>query len=178
MRAVLRWLLGGKAQRSEGKSATYIASTKEMAEQPLQALVPTEKVLEEVPPASNSLEVFIYKRKLRELDAEIAVEFWFFSSAEFSSRWDLSPKGLLRAGDDYDEAHSRTDRRQPVMIPHYSSHAEDFLLLEGRVKSWHADLYLLSLSSQELNESIATLEQKCRAALQARRSATTMGRRA
>jgi hypothetical protein len=177
MRAVLRWLFGGKAQRPERRAAIYITSTRthELADHPLQAFVPSEeKVLEGVSPAANPTEVFLSQRKLRELDADIAVEFWFFSSAEFSSRWDLSPKGLLRDGD-YDKAHSGADRRQPVLIPHYSSNSKDFLALEDRVKSWHAGLYLLNLSSQELNESSATLEQKCRAALQARRSAALMG---
>jgi hypothetical protein len=109
---------------------------------------------------------------LRKLDAEIAVVFLFFTSVDLGTLGSLvRPKGIPR--DHYDDYYpDRYGRRHLVTVPYYSTDLKDFLILEERVKSWHAELYLTVLAEQGLDELAATLEQKCKAALRARASAS------
>jgi|SRR3954451_19613478 hypothetical protein len=117
-----------------------------------------------------SIEAFKQRRKLRELDVEVALIFMFFSSAEFISDWDLSPKGRRTY---YEEPrHADYVEGRIEIIPCYSSVHKHFLDLERRIRSWHSELYLLTLSEQKLDDATATLEQKCRAAVHARKADT------
>jgi hypothetical protein len=158
---ILRWLRSRRAQTSGlgGPASQYPSALR------------VDKAFEVVPPATpdSAMEAFKPRRTLRELDADIAVTFLFFASADFTSPWDLSPKGFIYG----EPGRLRSNQDERRSIPHYSSDQKDFFALEDRVKSWHGELYLQILLEQELNESNATLEQKCRAALQAARRSTT-----
>ena len=110
---------------------------------------------------------FERRKELRRLDAELAIAFMFFVWVEFGpSPSSVLPKGLPR--DDYDVLPRLDGRRDRVTVPYYSTDEKDFSALEERVKSLCGGAYLAVLAERGLSEAEATLEQKCRAALEAR----------
>ncbi len=111
------------------------------------------------------------KIRLRGLDVEIAETFMFYTSIDWYekdyARRRKEPTGIPRDG--YDE-HHRADERLRQTIPRYSTDIEAFSRLERRVKWFnHYESYLQLLNKEGQDEKSASLEQKCQAALDARK---------
>ena len=113
------------------------------------------------------------KVRLRKLDAEIAETFMFYTSIHWYekdyARKRKEPTGIPR--DDYGPDR-HPDERLRKTIPRYSTDKEAFGELERRIKWFNLyDRYLQLLLEEGQEETTATLEQKCIAALKARKLA-------
>lgn len=109
------------------------------------------------------------KIRLRTLDVEIAESFHFFTSIDWNPNGNKEPTGLPK--DEYDE-HHLTDERLRKTIPEYSTDEQVFKELDRRIKAFGLyELYVQSLLAKKLNETNATLEEQCIAALEAQKIA-------
>ncbi len=120
---------------------------------------------------ARSLELEEKKVGLRKLDVEIAETFMFYTSIDWYEkdyrRKRKEPTGLPKEGYGGHHVTSPTLRET---IPHYSSNDEAFSKLEERIKGFNLyELYLQLLFEEGQDEAIATLEQKCIAALKAQK---------
>jgi len=105
--------------------------------------------------------------RLRGLDVEIADTFGFYTSPNWYAKSHREPTGIPRYTRDYDH-HRPADERLRETIPRYSTDKEAFSKLEGRIKANNLyELYLQLLFEEGQDETSATLEQKCIAALKA-----------
>jgi len=123
--------------------------------------------------ASNARSRELEEKKigLRRLDVEIAEIFMFYTSIDWYEkdyrRKRKEPTGLPRGG--YGEHHVTSSTLRET-IPHYSTNKEAFGKLEERIKGFDLyELYLQLLFEEGQDEAIATLEQKCIAALKAQK---------
>jgi hypothetical protein len=106
---------------------------------------------------------------LRRLDVEIAETFMFYTSIDWYEkdyrRRRKEPTGLPRTGYGEDNI---PDERLRQTIPRYSTDKNAFSELERRIKAFNLyELYLQLLFKEGQDETVATLEQKCVAALKA-----------
>jgi hypothetical protein len=104
--------------------------------------------------------------RFRDLDVRVADGFGFFTSIDWHAKSQREPTGLPRQ--DYGR-HRQLDERLRKSIPRYSTDNEAFGALERRMKA--TSLYVLyrqALLEKGQDETTATLEQKCVAALKAR----------
>lgn len=107
--------------------------------------------------------------RLRGLDVEIADTFGFYTSLDWYSKSFKEPTGIPRYTTDYDH-HRPGDERLRKTIPRYSTEQEAFRELERRIKAFELyQFYLQLLFEEGQDELTATLEQKCIAALEARK---------
>lgn len=129
--------------------------------------------------ASNARSRELEEKKigLRRLDVEIAEIFRFYTSIDWYEkdyrRKRKEPTGLPRGG--YSEHHVTSSTLRET-IPHYSSNNAAFGKLERRIKAFNLyELYLQLLFEEGQDEAIATLEQKCIAALKAQKLSYNQG---
>lgn len=109
--------------------------------------------------------------RLRGLDVEIADTFGFYTSLDWYAKSYKEPTGIPRYTRDYDH-HRPGDERLRKTIPRYSTEQEAFKELERRIKANDIyQLYLQLLLEVGQDDLTATLEQKCIAALEARKRA-------
>lgn len=102
--------------------------------------------------------------ELRWLDIQIAEAFLFYTSITWQKNY-RQPTGIPRT--EYDR-HTPGDERHRQAIPYYSTNERDYSILERDVMArslYH--LFLQILAAKGLDETSATLEQKCRAWLKA-----------
>lgn len=121
---------------------------------------------------ARSRELEEKKVRLRRLDVEIAETFMFYTSLDWYekdyARKRKEPTGLPRSG--YSD-HSVTSSTLRETIPYYSTNKETFSKLEERIKGFNLyEFYLQLLFEEGQDETTATLEQKCIAALKARKA--------
>ena len=109
--------------------------------------------------------------RLRGLDVEIADTFRFYTSLDWYAKSYKEPTGIPSYTKDYDH-HRPGDERLRKTIPRYSTDQEAFKELERRIKAYELyQFYLQVLFEVGQDEVTATLEQKCIAALEARKRA-------
>lgn len=105
--------------------------------------------------------------RLRGLDVEIADTFGFYTSPNWYAKSRKEPTGIPRHTRDYDH-HRSGDERLRKTIPRYTTEKEAFSEVERRIKAKNLyELYLQLLFEEGQDETTATLEQKCVAALKA-----------
>jgi hypothetical protein len=106
--------------------------------------------------------------RLRDLDVRIADSFGLYTSLDWYAKSQKEPTGLPRYARDYDH-HRYPDERLRTTIPRYSTDSEAFGELEKRIQGQNLyELYQQALIGEGQDETTATLEQKCIAALKAR----------
>lgn len=107
--------------------------------------------------------------ELRDLDAELADVFMFYTSVDWYAKSQKEPTGIpMHVRTSYGRHFPGEQYRQT--IPRYSTDNESFRLLEGRAKEFGAyDLWKQFLDEEGQHEATATLKQKCVAILKARK---------
>lgn len=121
-----------------------------------------QKTIEEVQVARQR-----YERigELRHLDIQIAETFMFYVSVQWGRNY-RQPTGIPRT--EYD-SYRPADNQLREAIPYYSTNQLDYSMIEknGVGASLHK-IFLQILAEEELDETSATLEQKCIIWLKAR----------
>ncbi len=113
--------------------------------------------------------------RLRDLDVRIADTFGLYTSLDWYAKSQKEPTGLPRYARDYDH-HLHPDERLRKTIPRYSTDREAFSELERRIHGQNLyEFYLRVLLQEGQDETMATLEQKCIAALKARKQQVRRG---
>lgn len=103
--------------------------------------------------------------ELRHLDIQIAEAFLLYVSIKWGRNYSC-PTGIPRT--EYDH-HCPEDSRFRETVPRYSTNQSDYSILErSAIGLGLYTLFLKILAEEELDETTATLEQKCRIWLQAR----------
>jgi hypothetical protein len=105
--------------------------------------------------------------RLRDLDVRIAESFQLYTSVDWYAKSQKEPTGMPGAARDYDH-HRHPDPRLRKAIPRYSTDRAAFGELESRIYGWNLyKAYVQVLFEEGQDETTATLEQKCIAALKA-----------
>jgi hypothetical protein len=106
--------------------------------------------------------------RLRDLDVRIADSFGLYTSLDWYAKGQKEPTGIPRYARDYDH-HRHPDEQLRKTIPRYSTDSAAFSELERRIQGQNLhQLYLRILFEEGQDDTTATLEQKCIAALKAR----------
>lgn len=152
----------GTSVSSRQIKSTYETSNLTSSQQVTTTSLNVQKAIEEAQAARQR-----YERigELRHLDIQIAEAFMFYVSIQWGRNY-FHPTGIPRT--DYDHHHPG-DNQFRETIPHYSTNQSDYSILErSAVGSGFHDLFLQILAEGELDETSATLEQKCITWLKAR----------
>ncbi len=111
-----------------------------------------------------------FRTELRRLDAKLADVFNFYTLVDREPQFGKEPTGVPMGASTEDWGRHGSDSRHSQTIPHYSTDMKDFDVLKRRAEIHNGYLWKQLLNEQGLNESTATLRQKCRAILKAKES--------